>query len=111
MGDVKRINDRDLEDLIATKKDAFGVIFMATASIPCDHIRPEIEALPAALHQRLKIYWMDVDENPTITEELSIDSVPILAIYRNEEEIVRYEGPYSKEALKSRIENLLFKKK
>lgn len=110
MNDVKRINDRDFEDLIA-KMDAFGVVYMSVGSIPCDHIRPEVEALPGVLHHRLKIYWMDVDENPSICEELAIDSVPMLVIYKKEEEIARYEGPYSKEALKSRIEDLLFKKK
>lgn len=111
MTDVKRVTDRDLEDLISSKKEAFGVVFMSAASFACEQLRPEVEALPAALLHRLKIYWLDADENPTITKELSIDALPTLAIYREEEEIARYEGPYSKEALRSRIEELLFKKK
>lgn len=108
---VKRISDRDLEDLVVREKGPFGVAFMSTCSIPCDHFRAELEALPELMKNRIQFYRLDVDENPTITDDLGIDAVPTLVIYRKEEEIVRYEGPYSREALKERLENAVFKKK
>lgn len=108
---VKRISDRDFEDLLAAEKGNFAVAFMSTTSIPCDHFRAELEGLAEILDGRLRFYRLDVDENPTITDELSVTAVPTLAVYRKEEEIVRYEGPYSREALKERLETAVFKKK
>ncbi len=84
---------------------------MAVGSIPCDHFLPELTAMPDLLKNRMKFYHLDVDENPTITEELGVTATPTLIIFKGEEELKRYEGPYSKEALKERLESvLLFKK-
>src|SRR4029077_10655285 len=109
---VKRINDKDFEDLIVSMgKKPFAVAFMKFASIPCEHFRAELSALPALMGTKLAFSQMDVDENPTICEELAIQEVPTLVIYKNEEEIQRYEGPYSREAMKERLEEVLLRKK
>ena len=49
----------------------------------------------------------DVTENPTITDELGVQAVPTLLVFRDGEEIARYEGPYSREALNERLTNLM----
>lgn len=108
---VKRITDRDFEDLVVAEKGYFAVAFMAVTSIPCDHFKAELEGLAEMFDGRLSFYRLDVDENPTITDDLGISAVPSLIIYRKEKEIVRYEGPYSREALKERLETAIFKKK
>ncbi len=76
---------------------------MSYGSIPCDHFKPELDAM--SLHY--KTYQLDVDENPHITEELGIKAVPTVVVYREGEEIARYEGPYSREALLERIRALI----
>lgn len=107
---VKRISDQDLEDLLIKERGAFAVAFMSYTSIACDHFKPELAALPEAMLGRMAFYTIDADENPTITDELGVEAVPTLVVYKDYEEVVRYEGPYSKEALKERLENAVFKK-
>lgn len=109
--EVKRINDRGFEDLMVREKGCFAVAFMAVGSIPCDHFLPELAAMPELMKHRMKFYHLDVDENPTIVDELGVTATPTLLIFKGENELKRYEGPYSKEALKDRLEQvLLFKK-
>lgn len=112
---IRTINDERLEKLLDQsanhKGDLFGIAFMSYASIPCAHFKPELAALPELLKDRITFHILDADENPTICGELDIHAVPMLLIFKDGVEIARYEGPYSKEALKERLETvLLFKK-
>lgn len=107
---VKRISDQDLEDLLIKERGAFAVAFMSYSSIACDHFKPELAGLPEAMQGRIAFYAIDADENPTITGELGVEHTPTLVVFKDYEEVVRYEGPYSKEALKERLENAVFKK-
>ena len=50
---------------------------------------------------------VDVDENPTITEDLLVKSVPTTLVFFDGDEIARFEGPYSREALEDRIGKLM----
>lgn len=112
---IRTINDEHLEALLDQsvnhKGTLFGVAFMSHMSVPCDHFKPELSALPELLKDRIIFHILDADENPTICGELDIQAVPVLLIFKDGVEIARYEGPYSKEALKDRLETvLLFKK-
>lgn len=107
---IKRITDQELEDLLVRATSPVAIAFMSYTSIACDHFKPELAALPDAMLGRMKFYLIDIDENPSIAEELGIDAVPTLVVYKDCDEVVRYEGPYSKEALKDRLEEKLFKK-
>lgn len=109
--EVKRINDRGLEELLVSEKGCFAVAFMSTTSIPCDHFLPELTAMPALMKHRIKFYHLDMEENPTITDEMEVLAAPTLLVFKGGEEVKKMEGPYSKEALKDRLEEvLLFKK-
>jgi len=59
------------------------------------------------LDGKIEFYRIDVTENPTVTDELGVQAVPTLLVFRDGEEIARYEGPYSREALNERLTNLM----
>jgi hypothetical protein len=45
------------------------------------------------LDGKIEFYRIDVTENPTITDELGVQAGPTLLVFRDGEEIARYEGP------------------
>jgi thioredoxin-like negative regulator of GroEL len=109
--EVKRLNDHALEELLVSENGYLAVAFMSHTSVPCDHFLPELAAMPELMKHRLKFFHLDVDENPTITGELGVTATPTLLILKGGEEIKKYEGPYTRQALKGRLEEvLLFKK-
>ena len=59
------------------------------------------------LDGKIEFFRIDVTENPTITDELGVQAVPTLLVFRDGEEVARYEGPYSREALNERLTNLM----
>jgi thioredoxin 1 len=104
---VKDLNDHGLEERVLESEGLVAVGFLDFCSIPCEHFRPELDAVADKLEGKLEFYRIDVTENPTITEELGVQAVPTLLVFRDGEEIARYEGPYSREALSERIMALM----
>jgi len=104
---VKDLNDHGLEERVLESEGMVAVGFLDFCSIPCEHFRPELDAVADMLEGKLEFYKIDVTENPSITEELGVQAVPTLLIFRDGEEIARYEGPYSREALNERITVLM----
>lgn len=108
---VKRVNDQGLEELILESDGYVGVTFFQYGSIPCGHFAPELRALAEAFRDRVAFATVDVQENPAITEEHGVTAVPTTLVFKDGEELARYEGPYSREALKERITDILAREK
>jgi thioredoxin 1 len=104
---VRDLNDQGLEERILESEGVVAVAFLDFCSIPCDHFRPELTAVSDMLDGKIEFFRIDVTENPTITDELGVQAVPTLLVFRDGEEIARYEGPYSREALNERLTNLM----
>ena len=104
---VKELTDQGLEGRVLESDGMVAVAFLDYGSIPCDHFRPELDAVSETLQGKIEFYKLDVSENPTITEELGVQAVPTLLVFRDGEEIARYEGPYSREALNERLTQLM----
>jgi len=104
---VRDLNDQGLEERVLESEGIVAVAFLDFCSIPCDHFRPELTAVSETLDGKIEFYRIDVTENPTITDELGVQAVPTLLVFKDGEEIARYEGPYSREALGERLTNLM----
>jgi thioredoxin-like negative regulator of GroEL len=98
------INDERLHELIERRSGDALVSFFAWSSIPCDHFRPEFEALADELAVLpMRFYRIDAGENPSICQAVGIEAVPTVVFYSKGDEIKRWEGPYSREALGNRV--------
>lgn len=104
---VRDINDQGLEERVLESEGIVAVAFLDFCSIPCDHFRPELTAVSESMDGKMEFFRIDVTENPTITDELGVQAVPTLLVFKEGEEIARYEGPYSREALGERLTNLM----
>ena len=104
---VKDLNDQGLEERVLESEGLVAIAFLDYCSIPCDHFRPELEAVSETLEGKIEFCKIDVSENPSITDELGVQAVPTLLVFRDGEEVARYEGPYSREALNERLTNLM----
>ena len=104
---VKELNDQGLEERVLESDGLVAVAFLDYGSIPCDHFRPELDAVSETLEGKIEFCKLDVSENPSITDELGVQAVPTLLVFRDGEEIARYEGPYSREAMNERLTALM----
>lgn len=108
---IRRITDEGLEDLLVRERGLFAVSFMTWDSMPCEKFNAELVELPDLLRGRLKFYVIDENENPSVSDEFRILTVPSMLVFRDGQEVARWEGVYTKECLKDRLETLLLLKK
>lgn len=73
------------------------VDFWATWCGPCRMIAPVIERIAEKFDGRIKVGKVNVDEEPEISLEYNIASIPTVMIFKNGEEVSKSIG-YSDEA-------------
>ena len=100
-------NDHAIEKTLLESDGVVVIAFLGCESRPCEHFKPELWPLAEQLGNRVIVLWTDVDENPTITEEMGVRAIPTVQVYRDGERLAMYEGPYSHEALIERIRALM----
>lgn len=106
---VAYTTDQMLEELLIRSKGWMAVAFLGRLSIPCDHFIPEFNKLAEALDGKVRCVRIDVDENPSITDQLGVVAVPTTLLFDRGDEKARYEGPYSSEALAERFAGVMKK--
>jgi len=71
---------------------------------PCRMITPIIEELSKEYDGKAKIGKVNVDENPEISKEYGIRSIPTILVLKNGEVVDKQIGATNKKVLKDKIE-------
>ena len=91
------ITDKDFESEVLSSEIPVIVDFFAKWCGPCRMIAPVIESIAEKFDGRIKVGKVNVDEEPEISLEFNIASIPTVMIFKNGEEISKSIG-YSDEA-------------
>jgi thioredoxin 2 len=83
------------------------VDFWAAWCGPCRMISPVLEDLATRHAGRIKIVKVDVDANPALGQRFGAQSIPLLVLIRNGEEIDRIVGALPQSALEQRLAPVL----
>lgn len=104
---AKVVNDCRLEERLLEAKGMVAVAFLLYESIPCKHFKPEFLAVAAKMAEKMEFLVISVDENPSLTEFLQVTAAPTTVVFKDGDEIKRYEGPYERLALEERLMKVL----
>jgi thioredoxin 1 len=89
---MKRLNSTDsLDNLLSTHEHSL-LFFSALWCGPCQSMTPVIEKVSNAMHKRLNIIKVDVDESKNDAIDYGIRSVPTLLLVKNNEIIAQQVG-------------------
>lgn len=83
------------------------VDFWAAWCGPCKMISPILEELAKDYENKIKIGKINVDENPKITTQYGIMSIPTLIFFKNGKVMKQSAGILSRSELKKKIEDCL----
>ena len=89
---VKEFNDDNFQTEVLDSSTPVLVDFWAPWCGPCRQIAPLIDQLADDHTGKVKIGKMNIDDNPTVTAQYGIQSIPTLLLFKNGEVAERFVG-------------------
>jgi thioredoxin len=84
------------------KKDKLVLVdFNAVWCGPCKVLKPIVERLEKKYSSKMELQKIDVDKNSTLANEMHIESIPLLILYKDGKEIWRQLGLISEKELEA----------
>ncbi|HRP58191.1 thioredoxin domain-containing protein [Agriterribacter sp.] len=96
----------DFNKLLADNKILL-VDFYAPWCIPCRQMEPSLKKLSKAYKNQVTFSRIDLDKAKPLARDLNIESIPVIAVYKNGKELKRVTGFQSTSQLRELIKYLL----
>ncbi|TCP57429.1 thioredoxin [Tamaricihabitans halophyticus] len=101
------VTDASFKDDVLGSDKPVLVDFWATWCGPCKMVAPVLEEIASEHAEKITIAKLDIDENPSITRDYQVMSVPTLILFQNGEPVKQIVGAKSKPALISDLSEVL----
>lgn len=102
---MQEVKESDFQQEVISSSLPVVVDFWAEWCGPCKMIAPILEELSQQLGGKVKFVKVNVDENPNLTTEYGIMSIPTLIIFKEGKPLAKTVGTQSREELLKFIEN------
>lgn len=93
------VNATDQTFQSEVEKGTVLVDFWAPWCGPCKMIAPVLEEIDQELGDKVKIVKVNVDENPEVTSQFGVMSIPTLYLFKDNQVVEKWVGYQPKEAL------------
>jgi len=105
--DVVVLTDDNWKSEVLEAKEPVLVDFWAEWCPPCRMIAPAIDALAATYSGRVRVGKLNVDENPVVSQELGIRSIPTLLVFKGGQVVDQQVGAVPQPRIAAMLERQL----
>ena len=71
--------------------------FWTEWSLPTQELMPWLAGLSAENPERVKVVSVEIEDNPRVTSQYNVLTIPTLILFKNGQEILRLTGSHSRE--------------
>lgn len=103
---TQKVVDSSFAEFIASDKPVL-VDFWATWCGPCKMMAPVLEEVSEEYDGKLVVGKLDVDENPQVTQQFGIMSIPTLVLFQNGQVVKQIVGYRPKGDLVAQLSDVL----
>jgi len=98
---IKPIDGADFDEKVNQATQPVVVDFWLANCPPCQTLEPKIAAVARAFAGRVKVYRLDIEKSPSISERYDVMSVPTLVFFREGRAVKRLDGLITQQDLAS----------
>jgi thioredoxin 1 len=101
------VTDQTFQQDVLQSEIPVLVDFWAPWCTPCRMVTPIIHELADEYKGKVKVFEINVDENPQSAEKYSVLSIPSILIFKNGQPVKTMVGAQGKESFKKGIDEVL----
>jgi thioredoxin 1 len=104
---IMHVTDADFEQKVLKNTLPVVVDFWAEWCGPCRMVAPTLDQIAGEFENQAVIAKLNVDENRQTPGQYSIHAIPTMIFFKNGKEVSRLVGAETKNAIKSKIDEML----
>lgn len=101
---IKEIKDNNFQEEVLKSNTITVVDFWAPWCGPCKMLEPVIDEISHELKNKAKFVKLNVDENPIVSNQYKITSIPTILVFKGGKIVENLVGFRQKQAIKMVIE-------
>jgi len=99
MANVNSVTDQEFQASVLDSETPVLVDFWAEWCVPCHMVSPVVEEIGTERGDDLKVVKLNIDENPNVTRQFGVMSIPSLVLFKGGQEVARVIGAKPKDAI------------
>jgi thioredoxin len=99
MANIGNVTDGDFQTAVLDSDTPVLVDFWAEWCVPCHMVSPVVEEIGVEKGDDLKVVKLNIDENPQVTRQYGVMSIPSLVLFKSGQEVARVIGAKPKDAI------------
>jgi len=106
-GTLSEVTDSNFQAEVLEADKPVLVDFWAPWCGPCRVVGPVLEEIAQEKGEQLRIVKLNTDENPQVSAQYQVLSIPTLILFKNGEPVKKVIGAYPKRKLEAELEPAL----
>jgi len=98
------VTERNFKSTVLKSKQPVLVDYWAAWCGPCNTLAPVVERLAVEFDGQARVAKVNVDENPGLSRQFGVQSLPTMIIYKNGKEVDRIIGAQPENVIRRRVE-------